>query len=322
MVQQKERENIRSMLTDTVKLLVKNGLTFKHKFNIDGLLGITVDDGDVFLVPMSELVKSDNVHGISLELEVEESHTRTKSPDISSPTSTRSRPGQRVRKRQRMNTRNTGSSRDAGSSDDENGDDFSQGDVSEIPEGTPGKPDSVDASNVNDVSESLPKNISIKREIDEEAWMQEQQSYPDLSDDQSADRSSFLDPAYSATPVTGVYRHPGMDNMPGTSGTQNMDEEELAISGMPKVSTCRSNSPCGREVTFRAYCKLAQECWALSCYQWRIKHGIHALVNSYSEANLRAILFARVFVILNYPYTCTTNFICNSGDKINGKFWC
>lgn len=49
-----EQEHICSMVTDTILLLCKNGLSFGKGIKIQGLLGITVDDSEVFLIQICE----------------------------------------------------------------------------------------------------------------------------------------------------------------------------------------------------------------------------------------------------------------------------
>lgn len=49
-----EQEHICSMVTDTILLLCKNGLSFGKGLKIQGLLGITVDDSEVFLIQICE----------------------------------------------------------------------------------------------------------------------------------------------------------------------------------------------------------------------------------------------------------------------------
>lgn len=50
-----DQEKVRDLLMDTVGLLCKNGLVFKKQLKIEGLLGITVDNTDVFIVHIDEL---------------------------------------------------------------------------------------------------------------------------------------------------------------------------------------------------------------------------------------------------------------------------
>ena len=51
-----EQSRVRSLLLDTVSLLCKNGLTYKKQMKIQGLLGITLDDEDVFIVHINDAV--------------------------------------------------------------------------------------------------------------------------------------------------------------------------------------------------------------------------------------------------------------------------
>lgn len=49
-----EQDRIKSLLLDTVTLLCKNGLTFKKQLKVQGLLGITLDEDNVFIVHFDE----------------------------------------------------------------------------------------------------------------------------------------------------------------------------------------------------------------------------------------------------------------------------
>ena len=49
-----DQERVRTLLTDTVTLLCKNGLQFSKELKVQGLLGITTDDNDVFVVHINE----------------------------------------------------------------------------------------------------------------------------------------------------------------------------------------------------------------------------------------------------------------------------
>lgn len=49
-----DQEKVRFLLIDTIALLCKNGLSFKNELKIQGLLGITVDGSDVFIVHIDE----------------------------------------------------------------------------------------------------------------------------------------------------------------------------------------------------------------------------------------------------------------------------
>lgn len=49
-----DQERIKTLLADTVTLLCRNGLHFRQQLCVQGVLGITVDDSDVFIVHINE----------------------------------------------------------------------------------------------------------------------------------------------------------------------------------------------------------------------------------------------------------------------------
>lgn len=53
-----DQERVSKLLTDTVTLLCKNGLIYKEEIKIQGLLGITLDKNDVFIVHINETINS------------------------------------------------------------------------------------------------------------------------------------------------------------------------------------------------------------------------------------------------------------------------
>ena len=53
-----ERERIKVLLKDTITILIKNGLEYKHSLSLEALIGVTLDEDDVFLVSINELVKN------------------------------------------------------------------------------------------------------------------------------------------------------------------------------------------------------------------------------------------------------------------------
>jgi len=55
--QPSDQERIRLLLSDTVMLLCKNGLSFRSHFSVDAVIGITLDESDVFLVSIRETVR-------------------------------------------------------------------------------------------------------------------------------------------------------------------------------------------------------------------------------------------------------------------------
>lgn len=53
-----DKQSLRTFLADTVTLLCKNFLHFESEFSVEGLIGITLDQKDVFLISIHETVKS------------------------------------------------------------------------------------------------------------------------------------------------------------------------------------------------------------------------------------------------------------------------
>ena len=58
MVVKEEQERVRTLISDTVTLLCRNGLSYKTKFCINALIGITLDEDEVMLVDIRETVKN------------------------------------------------------------------------------------------------------------------------------------------------------------------------------------------------------------------------------------------------------------------------
>jgi len=53
-----EQKRIRDLITETVTMLCQNSLKFRSKLTVEGLLGITIDDKDVFLINIHEIISS------------------------------------------------------------------------------------------------------------------------------------------------------------------------------------------------------------------------------------------------------------------------
>lgn len=49
-----EQERVKSVLTDTVTLLCKNGLSYERELRVQAVIGVTVDENEVFLVHINE----------------------------------------------------------------------------------------------------------------------------------------------------------------------------------------------------------------------------------------------------------------------------
>ena len=61
-----DQERVRNLLTDTVTLLCKNGLQYKTELRVQGVLGITLDNNDVFIVHINEKFGGDIGGAISI----------------------------------------------------------------------------------------------------------------------------------------------------------------------------------------------------------------------------------------------------------------
>lgn len=58
MVLKPDQQRVCTMLKDTITLLCKNGLSFKKKFSIEAVIGVTLDDEYMFHVSLSEIIRS------------------------------------------------------------------------------------------------------------------------------------------------------------------------------------------------------------------------------------------------------------------------
>ena len=61
-----DQERVRNLLTDTVTLLCKNGLQYQTELRVQGVLGITLDNNDVFIVHINEKFGGDIGGAISI----------------------------------------------------------------------------------------------------------------------------------------------------------------------------------------------------------------------------------------------------------------
>ena len=79
-----DQERVRNLLTDTVTLLCKNGLHYQKELRVQGLLGITLDNKDVFVVHINE--KFGDLIGGAISLQADDSQSAAKlvSSDVGS----------------------------------------------------------------------------------------------------------------------------------------------------------------------------------------------------------------------------------------------
>lgn len=52
-----EQERLRNLLYETITMLCKNGLSYKRALKVQGLLAVTVDDDDVFIVHLNDRIE-------------------------------------------------------------------------------------------------------------------------------------------------------------------------------------------------------------------------------------------------------------------------
>lgn len=60
MVHKTEQQRIKALITEAISVLCKEYLGYRTKFSIEGLLGITLDEDDIFLVSIRELIHKDD----------------------------------------------------------------------------------------------------------------------------------------------------------------------------------------------------------------------------------------------------------------------
>lgn len=52
-----DQEQVKQMLTETILLLCKNGLHFQKQMTVQGLLGVTLDNTDIFMIHLNEVIE-------------------------------------------------------------------------------------------------------------------------------------------------------------------------------------------------------------------------------------------------------------------------
>ena len=72
MVLKADQMRVKALLTETITLLCKNGLNYQSEFAIEALIGITLDQDDVFLVSIKETIRTDL--GLDKDLDSPDDH--------------------------------------------------------------------------------------------------------------------------------------------------------------------------------------------------------------------------------------------------------
>jgi len=60
-----DQQRVKMLLTETITLLCKNGLSFKSEFSIEALVGITIDNSDVILLSIKETISTNQVLSVA-----------------------------------------------------------------------------------------------------------------------------------------------------------------------------------------------------------------------------------------------------------------
>ncbi len=79
MVLREDQAKVKALLTEAITVLCKNGLSYRTEFSVEGLLGITLDNEEVFLININETIRS--------EFAVALPSTPSRVPDMPSPMS-------------------------------------------------------------------------------------------------------------------------------------------------------------------------------------------------------------------------------------------
>ena len=122
MVVKPEQERVRTLLSDTITLLCRNGLTYKSKFCISALIGITLDDDEVFLVDIRDTIKTNEAEGDSGGESAASDNEAAASPKSPSKRRKRRRPSQESL----SDNDNTGLGDNGATRTDEEGEDSSE----------------------------------------------------------------------------------------------------------------------------------------------------------------------------------------------------
>ena len=60
-----DQARLKALLTEAVRVILKNGLRVNQEISVEGLLGVTLDSTDVFLININETIRNDMTHVVS-----------------------------------------------------------------------------------------------------------------------------------------------------------------------------------------------------------------------------------------------------------------
>ena len=61
MVRKQEQDRMRVMLCEAINVLCKASLTYRCEFSVEGLIGVTIDNEEIFLININETIKNPDV---------------------------------------------------------------------------------------------------------------------------------------------------------------------------------------------------------------------------------------------------------------------
>ena len=74
MLLNEEQSKLRALVTEAITVLCRNGITYKHEVCVEGLLGITTDNQDVFLISLNEIIKHEQLNSVQSDVECRTVH--------------------------------------------------------------------------------------------------------------------------------------------------------------------------------------------------------------------------------------------------------
>lgn len=54
-----DADRVKHLLAEAITVLCKNGLNFQNELGVEGLLGVTLDNSDIFLVNINETIRKE-----------------------------------------------------------------------------------------------------------------------------------------------------------------------------------------------------------------------------------------------------------------------
>jgi hypothetical protein len=241
-----DQDRVKTLLRDTITLLCKNGLAFKDKFSIDAVIGVTIDEEDVFLVSMNEIVKTDRPAPPSSDDREDET--------LSHSTQSNHR---RHRKRKRVKTEigiaSTEPEEIIDSSEDDQGGEFppiddSNSEFAGIPAIKRQRDDTdLSPNGGGHVDNGTDKKIimQIKEEVDDSVWTGNNEAGASQQQNMLPD---FVGTNYGSQDLSGV------TFMPGTSQEQWLQQSEM----MSPINSCSSMPRVPRTATVTSDADLSQ----------------------------------------------------------------